>query len=114
MKRGDEVHRPAGWALIAMSKRAADGWDELVAQAPANVDDAWVAITGEPRRVTERQHRLRGSLATHHHNGTDLEVWQYEVTGGGRIWYLVDDAAKSLWLFEAMCGHPKSTERRRR
>ena len=113
MSRGEEVRRPSGWVLIAMSKKVADGWTELSQQAPSSLDEAWVAITGAPRRVTERQHRLRGALATHHLGGVDLEVWQYEVTGGGRVWYLIDDASKTLWLHTASCGHPKSTERRR-
>jgi len=39
-----------------------------------------------------------------------LEQWQYEVTGGGRIWYLVDDATRTVWLTYAGTGHPKATD----
>lgn len=39
-----------------------------------------------------------------------LEQWQIEVTGGGRIWYLVDDAAETVWVVQASCGHPRQTE----
>ena len=37
-------------------------------------------------------------------------VWQYEVTGGGRLWYVIDDQTKTVWLTEATTGHPKVTE----
>jgi hypothetical protein len=39
-----------------------------------------------------------------------LPQWQYEVTGGGRVWYLVDDRLRRVYLTYAGTGHPKSTE----
>lgn len=42
-----------------------------------------------------------------------LEQWQYEVTGGGRIWYAIDDDARTLWITQAGTGHPKQTDKRR-
>jgi hypothetical protein len=39
-----------------------------------------------------------------------MEQWQYEVTGGGRLWYCIDDADRTVWLTDAMAGHPKATE----
>lgn len=39
-----------------------------------------------------------------------MEQWQYEVTGGGRVWYLVDTSGRTLWLRHAGLGHPKATE----
>ena len=44
-------------------------------------------ITANPRQRTERQHPLKGNLGTRCVNGEMLEQWQYEVTGGGRLWY---------------------------
>jgi hypothetical protein len=69
-----------------------------------------VQITSDPRRHTDRQHQLRGALGTHRYKGSDCEVWQYEVTGAARLWYLIDDANRVLWLYHAGTGHPKSTE----
>jgi len=46
--------------------------------------------------------------------GSALEQWQYEVTGGGRIWYAIDDARRTLWLTRAGAGHPKETDKHRR
>lgn len=43
-------------------------------------------------------------------NGEPMEQWQYEVTGGGRLWYCIDDEKRTVWLTEAAPGHPKATE----
>ncbi|MEU1985911.1 hypothetical protein [Nocardia sp. NPDC019395] len=47
-------------------------------------------------------------------DAAELEQWQYEVTGGGRIWYAIDDASRTLWITQAGPGHPKRTDKRRR
>lgn len=39
-----------------------------------------------------------------------MEQWQYEVTSGGRIWYGIDDAKRTIWMTHAGTGHPKATE----
>ena len=39
-----------------------------------------------------------------------LERWQYEVTGGGRIWYVIEDARLTAWITYAGTGHPKATD----
>jgi hypothetical protein len=78
--------------------------------APGNARVAWEHITADPRNRTARQHPLKGSLGTRVVNGRQLEQWQYEVTGGGRLWYVIDDEAKTVWLTEARPGHPKATE----
>jgi hypothetical protein len=107
MKRGDEVPRPNPWVLRITHLRVGKGWADLEREAPSSLEEAWVRITGNPRQHSERQ---RGNKATHRYKGADLEVWQYEVTSGARLWYLVDDATRTLWLYHAGTGHPKSTE----
>ncbi len=59
----------------------------------------------------DRQHRLRGDLATHRHNGRDMEQWEYEVTSGGRVRYAIDDGNRTVWLIYASPRHPKDTDR---
>jgi hypothetical protein len=49
-----------------------------------------VALTSEPRRVDQRQHPLKGALGVVKVGGAVLEQWQYEVTGGGRIWFAIE------------------------
>ncbi|MFC9999039.1 hypothetical protein [Nocardia sp. NPDC127526] len=36
--------------------------------------------------------------------GGALEQWQYEVTGGGRIWYAIDDERRVLYALAAAAG----------
>ena len=75
--------------------------------------DAWrpSAPTLGQGQGTTRQHRLRGDLATHRHNGRDMEQWEYEVTSGGRIRYVIDDDSRTVWLIYASPRHPKDTDR---
>ncbi|WP_229693536.1 hypothetical protein [Lentzea pudingi] len=43
-------------------------------------------------------------------DGVDLDQWQYEVTAGGRIWYVVAEERKTVWIVRAGTGHPKLTD----
>lgn len=110
LKRGDLIERPRPWKLIAANGGAAKGWEELKRRSVSNLDRAYMAITTEPRHTDGRQHQLKGSLATVKRGDSTLDQWQYEVTGAGRIWYLIDDAERTLWLTWAGTGHPKGTE----
>jgi hypothetical protein len=78
----------------------------------ANARRCFEALRADPRSRSDhdRQHRLRGDLAIHRHNGADLEQWEYEVTSGGRVRYVVDDATRTVWLVYASPRHPKDTE----
>ncbi|MFF2085193.1 hypothetical protein ACFVVM_15560 [Nocardia sp. NPDC058176] len=115
LRRGDEVRRPTGWVVRAVDLRAAKGWTQLVSQAQANADRAWIAITTDPRCRDDpaRQHPLKYDLSRVKVDGSDCEQWQFEVTGGGRLWYAIDDENRTLWITHAGTGHPKQTDRRR-
>lgn len=63
-----------------------------------------------PAPPTTRRHRLKGSLATGPYAGRALPRWQYEVTAGSRIWYLVDHDTGTCWIDVASTGHPKQTD----
>ncbi|MGH3931339.1 MAG: hypothetical protein ACRDTF_15370 [Pseudonocardiaceae bacterium] len=112
-QRGEEVPRPHPWTVRFADRRAGQGWKDLLAQVPENVDRAWVAITSEPRRIDHRQHPLRGALGSVKVGGAGLDQWQYEATGGGTIWYAIDDPTRTLWITRAGTGHPKQTDARR-
>ena len=110
-KRGDRVAPPAGpdeWEMRFFNTPAAKGWEELCRQVPGTTARAWAEIRVRPRPFPEsgRHHRLKGQLSTE--NG--LEQWQYEVTGGGRIWFLVDVDQQTVWITYAGTGHPKATD----
>jgi hypothetical protein len=84
----------------------------LSRQATANLRRAFEAIRADPRPRSspERHHRLKGSLGETVWKGEPLEQWQYEVTGGGRVWYVIDDVRRTAWITYAGTGHPKTTD----
>ena len=102
--------RKGGWDCRFANNTAAKSWEQFSATAPNNIRAAWEHITGDPRRWGKRQQPLQGRLATATANGIELPQWQYEVTGGGRIWYCIDDDKKTVWLTAVHTGHPKATE----
>lgn len=114
-KRGDRAAPPAvggEFEIRFATTEACTGWDQLAQHASANPRRAFEAIRSDPRSSAnpERQHRLKGALGSATWKGTALERWQYEVTGGGRIWYLIDDERRTCWIAYAGTGHPKTTE----
>lgn len=112
-KRKERVAPPpaaGGWDFRYANNGAVKGWEQISAAASANARMAWEKITADPRRRDRRQHPLKGSLGRRSVNGVEMEQWQYEVTAGGRLWYCIDDKAKTVWLTDAHVGHPKATE----
>jgi CubicO group peptidase (beta-lactamase class C family) len=114
-KRGDRVAPPRRadeYELRFGTNDAAKGWEELCRHAPGSTRTAFEAIRSCPRPVpaNPRQHRLKGALAFGTQDGRQMERWQYEVTGGGRVWYLVDGAKRVVWVSYAGTGHPKATD----
>ena len=115
-RRGDRVAPPPRqdeYDLRFANNDATKGWEELCREAPANARTAFEAIraTPCPSPQAQRQHRLKYDLAWGRHNGQVLEQWQYEVTGAGRIWYLVSHDTRTVWLVHAGPRHPKATDR---
>jgi hypothetical protein len=115
-RRGDRVTVPppeGQWDVRFPTSDAATGWEELCRHALGNTRRCLEILQTEPRSAAnpDRQHRFRGDLATHRHNGKDLEQWEYEVTSGGRVRYVIDDQARKVWLVYASPRHPKDTDR---
>lgn len=113
-KRKEPVAPPPArdeWDVRYGTNEAVKGWESLCQQAPENTRKAWEAMRANPCPApTARQHRLKGSLSEGTHEGSRLPQWQIEVTGGGRIWYLVDADRRTVWIRAAGTGHPKATE----
>lgn len=113
-KRGDRAAQPPGpdeWDVRFLDNESARGWEELCRQVPGNARDAWTIMRHNPSPPMNapRHHRLSGHLATREVKGTTLDHWQIEVTGSGRIWYLVDHKTATVWIDYAGPGHPKAT-----
>ena len=103
---------PGDWDIRFRNNDAAKGWEELCRQAPGNALAAWNAMRRSPTPPADskRQHRLHREMGTGVVNGRALDRWQIEVTGGGRVWYLVDADKATIWIDYAGPGHPKATE----
>lgn len=114
-KRGDRAAPPAGpgeWEVRFGTNDAAKGWDELCRQAAGNTRRCWELMRAEPAPTPQssRHHQLKGSLALGMHHGRSLPCWQIEVTGGGRIWYLIDADYRTVWITYAGVAHPRATD----
>lgn len=112
-RRGGRVPRPAvekQWELRFLKNPAVDGWEELCRLHPEAAARAHDFLAADPRRRTERNHPLRGTLAGGEARGIVLERWQHEATGAGRIWYLIDDRRRTVWFEAVHIGHPRQTE----
>lgn len=113
-KRRDRAAPPPvgkEWDVRLGTSDAAKHWDEACGQAAKNTRDAFELMRSTPRPVPDRRHgQLKGELGTRSFEGRILEQWQIELTGAGRIWYLVDDDKHTVWIVEVALGHPKATE----
>lgn len=76
--------------------------------SPKRGDD--VAPPPQCLRDPDRQHRLRGRLATGILGSHEFPQWEYEVTSGGRVRYLVDVERRTVHFVYAATHHPKDTE----
>jgi hypothetical protein len=116
-KRGDDAAPPAvgvEYRVVLDDKDAVKGWEDLKSQEPGNTRWAYEQMRDNPGcRTTPpngRHTRLKRDLATGYHGNRELPLWQIEVTGAARIWYLVDDEKKTCWIKHAGRAHPRQTE----
>lgn len=115
-RRGDRVTVPppeGHWDVRFATGDAAMGWEELCRHVLSNARRCLEILQTAPRSSAnpDRQHRLRGDLATHQHNGKNLEQWEFEITGSGRVRYVIDERTRTVWLVYASPRHPKDTDR---
>jgi hypothetical protein len=114
-KRGDDVPPPpieGEWRLRFATNEAAKGWGELCARAQGNARPCFEALRADPLSMLDldRQHPLCGRLATGVIGGRAYPQWEYEVTAGGRVRYLVDEARRTVHFVYASPRHPKDTD----
>jgi hypothetical protein len=115
-KRGSKVERPIArgeWTPKFDNNAAAKAWRDLVNQREKSaLARFWNIVVADPRAGPNpaRHHRLKGELATVTRGGRRLEQWQHEISGGGRIWFLIDDASKTVWVNIVSPGHPSKTD----
>ncbi len=115
-------HKSSDFLISCQGISVHKQWLDCLAGARNATTDAWDALTVAPARVSERQYQLRGDLAFRTFRGRVLAQWEYKITDGGRLIYLIDDDpvlnsrgkqthAGTVIVMEASPGHPKHTER---
>lgn len=114
-KRGAQALRPrkpGEWEIRHASRDAADGWTNLCAQQAGIIATLYDRLTKDPRHVDnrDRQGPLKGQLGLATVKGHVLEQWQYEIAGGGRVWYAVQDDDRVVWITKAAARHPNETK----
>lgn len=67
---------------------------------PGQVASLHDRLTYDPRHVDnpQRQGRLKGTIGTVTLYGAEFDQWQYEITGGGRVWHVADDDKHTVWI----------------
>ncbi len=113
-RRNDPVAPPpveGEWQIRFSNNDAAKGWQELENRAANNLRRARDTMRADPAPAvqTSRHKQLMGRLSTGSNGGRVLPHWQIEVTGGDRVWYLLDVEKHTVWVDYAGA-HPKATE----
>jgi hypothetical protein len=113
-KKNDPVAPPpvnGEWQIRFRTSESVKGWQELENRAANNLRRAWDAMRTDPGPAvqTTRHEQLKGSLSCGAHGGRVMPRWQIEVTGGDRVWYLIDVEKHTVWIDYAGA-HPKATE----
>lgn len=110
-KGKSDVPRPlkrAEYTIHFATRQAEKGWTDLLGTTRNAVVDAWDFLTRTPRASSERNHQLKGQLATVEREGTAHERWQYELPGGARLWFYVE--GRDVWLVDVHTRHPNQTK----
>lgn len=105
------VERPtksAEYSIRFATRQATDGWRDLVATQNNAVVDAWDELTKNPRSQSPKRHPLRADLQWVTRDGKTHERWQYELSGGARIWYYTE--ARVVYLEQVHTHHPNQTK----
>jgi mRNA-degrading endonuclease RelE of RelBE toxin-antitoxin system len=113
MPRGRRVPRPTQpgrWEIRFWRDSVEKDWNKLVAAAENNVRATWDWLSEKPRERTDRNHPLKGELGYWKQGKLQYDRWQHEVTGGARIWFLIDDDRRAIYIEQVHTSHPKKTE----
>jgi len=88
-----------GWEVRAKNLRVNKSWQALLERSPENAARCYQHLKNSPRqRIPGRVFPLRGKK----YKG----CWEYEVTGGDRVFYTVDAEKKVVLVYYAD-EHPK-------
>jgi len=109
-KRGEQVPPPpVGPEFdVRYATKEALGFPELAKQFPGNAAEMVGRLKAAPLTRSDVQKPLKGRLASRSIAGVVLPQWQYDLSGGSRVWYCVDTEGRVVWLTYAG-RHPSAT-----
>src|SRR3954451_5466740 len=82
------------WIVVARNRRVLKAWQELLDRAPENTRECFRHLCSKPiARVPGRVFPLRHRK----YQG----VWEYEVTGGDRVFYIPNPEQKRVVVYYA-------------
>ena len=115
-------NRPRTWSVVARSKKVAAQWNEFANQASGECQRVYDQLSIDPLFDDgDRQQRLVGEIGRVTFNNREYVRRQIDVTGGGRIWYFVEEVPfgsgqKSrlgkVFIDTVAFGHPKVSEKK--
>jgi hypothetical protein len=114
-KRGAKATRPPDpgqWTIRYATQDSGNGWENLCQQQPNVMRMLFDRLSDDPLHSDnrDRQHPLKGSLGTAVISGRTLPQWQFELAGGGRVWYAIDETTHTVWITTATARHPNETK----
>lgn len=110
-RREEAVPRPirsTEYTIRHATAGARKGWRDIVATQKNAAVEAWQRLTTDPTSIDGRCHPLKGDLATVTHDRKTHAQWQYELTGGARIWFYV--SGQEVHLIAVHTHHPNATK----
>lgn len=115
MAKGRDVNRPkrkSDWKLVHADNASEKGWRDLCGTQAGNCKTLYDRLEADPTATDNinKQHPLKGNLATVEINGKKLPQWQYELANGARVWYAVDDHLRTVHLTRCSTRHPNETK----
>lgn len=90
----EDTEEDSDWLVVARNRRVKKGWDSLAKKYPENLQRCYEDLSTQPmQRRRGRIFPLKGKK----YKG----AWEYELTGGARIFYVPDEAEKKVVVYYA-------------
>jgi len=84
----------SSWVVVAKNRRINRTWEELLLKAPESTKRCYIHLCESP---TTRQQGKVFPLKGKKYKG----CWEYEVTGGDRVFYVPDESRKKVIVYYA-------------
>lgn len=88
------LEEKAKWLVVAKNRRVNREWEKLIVRHPENTSRCYLYLCTSPMtRQPKRVFPLKGKA----YKG----VWEYELTGGERVFYIPDESKQKVLVYYA-------------